>query len=113
MKTYVQAQGFGVWREVVDGYKALSTPPTDKDGKKLEESDSRDKKIILNGLSKSIYTKVWHYESAKEIWEKMKNIYEGDAKVKGAKLQNFRAKFEQLKMKDDENIAATFYELMK
>jgi hypothetical protein len=42
----VQAQGFDVWREVVDGYKAPTTPPIDKDGNKLEENDSRDKNAI-------------------------------------------------------------------
>jgi hypothetical protein len=65
MKTYVQAQGFDVWRAVVDGYKAPTTPPTDKDGKKLEENDSRDRNDILNGLNKSIHVKVMHCESTK------------------------------------------------
>jgi effector-binding domain-containing protein len=46
-----------------------------------------------------------HCDSAKDLWDKLQNIYEGDAKVKGAKLQIFRAKFEQLKMKQDEDIA--------
>ena len=108
MKTYVQAHGFDVWREVVDGYNALATPPTYKDGKKLEDNDSRAINVILNGFNESIYTKVVHYESTKEIWDKLKNIYEGDAKFKGAKLQNFRAKLEQLNMKEDEDIASYF-----
>jgi hypothetical protein len=108
MKTYIQAQGFDVWREIVDGYKALATPPIDKDGKKLEDNDSRAKNAILNGLTKSVYTKVVNCESTKEIWDKPKNIYEGDAKFKGSKLQTFRVKFEQLKMKEDENIASYF-----
>jgi hypothetical protein len=38
--------------------------------------------------------------------DKLQNIYEGDAKVKGDKLQIFRANFEQLKMKEDEDIIA-------
>jgi hypothetical protein len=59
-------------------------------------------------LTESVYTKVVHCESTKEIWDKLKNIYEGDVKVKGAKLQTFRAKFEQLKMKEDENIVTYF-----
>jgi hypothetical protein len=57
--------GFDVWRAVVDGYKAPATPPTDKDGKKLEDNDSRDKNVILNGLTESVYTKVVHCESTK------------------------------------------------
>ena len=44
--------------------------------------------------------------SAKEVWDKLKNIYEGDEKVKQIKLQIHRAKFENLKMEESENIAA-------
>jgi hypothetical protein len=43
---------------------------------------------------------------AKEIWDKIQNIYEGDSKVKEAKLQTYRGQFKQLKMKEDENIAS-------
>jgi hypothetical protein len=105
MKTYVQARGFDVWRGVVDGYKAPATPPTYKDGKKFEENYSRARNLIMNGLTKSIHVKVMHCESTKEIWNKPHNIYEGDTKVKGVKLQTLRAKFEQLKMKENEDIA--------
>jgi hypothetical protein len=62
----------------------------------------------LNGLGESIYTKFMHCKSTKEIWDKLQNIYEGDSKVKEAKLQTYRGQFEQLKMKEDENIAAYF-----
>jgi hypothetical protein len=34
-----------------------------------------------------------------------KVIYEGDSKVKKAKLQTYRTQFENLKMKEEENIA--------
>jgi hypothetical protein len=47
-------------------------------------------------------------KSAKEIWEKLRNIYEGDSKVKAAKLQTYRGQFEQLKMKKDEDITSYF-----
>jgi hypothetical protein len=42
------------------------------------------------------------------MWDKLKTIYEGDHKVKEAKLYIFRAKFTQLKMNEDENITAYF-----
>jgi hypothetical protein len=47
-----------------------------------------------------------HCDNAKDLWDKMINIYEGDAKVKGDKLQIFRAKFEQLKMTKDVDITS-------
>jgi hypothetical protein len=53
-----------------------------------------------------IFTKVAHCKSAKEIWDKLQNIYEGDSKFKATKLQTYRGQFEQLKMKEDENIVA-------
>jgi hypothetical protein len=92
----------------VDGYTTPTTPPTNRDAKKLNENNSRDTNVILNGLYHLIYVKVMQYDSTKDVWDKLQNIYEGDAKVKGAKLQTYRGKFEQLKMKGDEDIAAYF-----
>ena len=45
-----------------------------------------------------------HCASAKEIWDKLKNVYEGDTKVKSAKLQSYRSQFESLKMEESEDI---------
>jgi hypothetical protein len=75
---------------------------------KLGQNNSKATNALLNGLSESIFIKVAHCKSAKEIWDKLRNIYEGDSKVKATKLQTYRGKFEQLKMKKDENIVAYF-----
>jgi hypothetical protein len=75
-------------------------PPTNDKAMKLSENNSKSKNALLNGLSDTIFTK--------EIWEKLRNIYEGDSNVKAAKLQNYRGQFEPLKMKEDEDIAAYF-----
>jgi hypothetical protein len=64
---------------------------------KLSQNNSKDTNALLNGLGESIYTKVVHCKSTKEIWDKIQNIYEGDSKVKEAKLQTYRGQFEQLK----------------
>jgi hypothetical protein len=100
MKAYIQAQGFQVWQSIVDGY---TTPAV-----KLGETNSKAINALLNGLSDTVFTKVAHCKSAKEIWDKLRNIYEGDSKVKTTKLQTYRGQFEQLKMKEDEDIAAYF-----
>jgi hypothetical protein len=108
MKTYVQAQGFEVWKLVVNGYKETIIPPTNENGRKLSLNNSKAKNAILNGLVDSLYVKVMHCISAKEIWDKLQNVYEGDTKFKTTKLQTYRGQFEQLKMKEDENIVAYF-----
>ena len=90
MKTYIQAQGFEIWKLVVDGYKEPVVLPTNERAIKLDQNNSKAKNALLNGLGESIYTKVMHCKSAKEIWDKIQNIYEGDSEVKATKLQNYR-----------------------
>jgi hypothetical protein len=38
----------------------------------------------------------------------LKNVYEGDTKVKSAKLKSYRSQFESLKMEESEDIATYF-----
>lgn len=47
-----------------------------------------------------------HCKSAKDMWDRLKNIYKGDDKEKKEKLQTHQRQFESLKMKEEENIAS-------
>ncbi|XP_059078112.1 uncharacterized protein LOC131067887 [Cryptomeria japonica] len=107
MKAYL-ALGYDVWQSVVDGYTPSSTPPTDTTGKRKSENNAKAEHALLCSLADSEFTKVMHCKSAKEIWNKLKGIYEGNEKVREAKLQSLRMKYESLKMKEDEDIAAYF-----
>jgi hypothetical protein len=111
MKTYIQAQGFQVWQSIVYGYTTPTVPPTNDKAVKLGENNSKAKNKLLNGLSDTVFTKVAHCKYAKEIWDKLQNIYEGDSKVKEAKPQTYRGQFEQLKMKEDKDIVAYFLQV--
>jgi hypothetical protein len=82
--------------------------PTSERAIKIGQNNSKATNSLLNGLGESVYTKFMHCKSAKEIWDKIQNIYEGDSKVKSTKLQTCRGQFEQLKMKEDENIEYYF-----
>jgi hypothetical protein len=106
MKTYIQAQGFEIWQSIVYGYTAPIVLPTNEKAVKICQNNSKAKNALLNGLSEKVFTKVSHCKSYKEIWEKLQNIYERDSKVKATKIQTHKGHFEQLKMKEDENIAA-------
>lgn len=59
-------------------------------------------------MTNSIFTKVVHCKYAKEIWDKLQNIYEGDEKIKKVKLQVYRVQFEILQTKYGETIATYF-----
>ena len=47
-------------------------------------------------------------KTAKEIWDKIVQSYEGDSQVKRAKLQTLKIQYETLKMHNDESIASYF-----
>jgi hypothetical protein len=64
------------------------------------------KSTILSSQVDLVYVKVMHCDTTKNIWDKLQNIYEGDAKVKGANIQTYRGKFEQFKMNEDEDICS-------
>jgi hypothetical protein len=49
-----------------------------------------------------------HLETAKAMWDKLISNYEGNEKVKDAKLQPYRLQFEQLKMNEDEIVNKIF-----
>jgi hypothetical protein len=95
-------------QSIVDEYTVRTVPPTNDKAMKLGQNNSKARNALLNGLGETIFTKVAHCKYAKEIRDKLRNIYEGDSKVKAAKLQTYRGQLKQLNMKEDENIAAYF-----
>jgi hypothetical protein len=48
---------------------------------------------------------------SQRIWDKLEFVYEGDDKVKEAKLQTYRTQFENLKLKEEENIVEYFHRI--
>jgi hypothetical protein len=81
---------FEIWKYVVDGYKEPTVLSTNERAIRLGKNNSKDTNALLNGICESIYTRVIHCKSAKDIWDKLQNIYEGDSKVKATKLQIYR-----------------------
>ena len=67
VKNLLLALGFDIWKSVVDGYIAPTTPPTNTAGKKSCNDNSRAVNSILGGLTNSICVKVMHCKSAKDI----------------------------------------------
>ena len=99
--------GIEVWVAVEYGYAPKATD-SEKETKQDFVANAKAMNAILNGLCEAEFIKVMHKDSAKEIWDTLENIHEGDKKVKTAKLQFYRAQFENLKMNDDEDIASFF-----
>jgi hypothetical protein len=105
VKTYLTTLGVDIWYSVVNGYVIPNNAPTDPNEKKLMSCNSKARHVILEALAPTIASKVMGCNTAKEVWDKLKSIYEGDTKVKQVKLQRHRVEFENLKMNEKEDIA--------
>jgi uncharacterized lipoprotein YehR (DUF1307 family) len=105
MKTYLMVLGVDIWYLVVNSYVIPNNVPTDPNEKKLMSCNSKSIHVILAALAPTIASKVMGYNTAKEVWNKLKSMYEGDPKVKQVKLQQHREEFENLKMNEKEEIA--------
>jgi hypothetical protein len=107
MRTYLMALGVDVWDVVETGY----TKPVvlaSKDDKFKFRFNYKGMNAILNGLAEAEFVKVMHLETAKAMWDKLVSSYEENEKVKDAKIQTYRLKFERLNMNEDETIIKYF-----
>ena len=93
--------GFKVWSAVENGYTAPTIPHILPTALRLSDNNSKSKNAIMFGLARSMFSKVMHCSSAKEIWDKLQKICEGDNKVKKEKLQTHRGQFKTLKMNEE------------
>jgi hypothetical protein len=106
------ALGVDVWDVVDTGY----TKPVvlaSKDDKLEFNFNTKEMNAILSGLAEDEFVKFMQLEFAKEMWDKLISSYEGDEKVKDAKLQTHRLKFEQLNMNEDETVSKYFLRFEK
>jgi hypothetical protein len=107
MRTYLMALGADVWDVVETGY--IKPVVLDSKDDKLEfRFNAKGMNAILNGLAESKFVKVMHLQTTKEMWDRLISSYEGNEKVKDAKLQTFWLKFEKLKMNENETVSKYF-----
>ena len=66
---------------------------------------------LLGSLNESEFVKFMQLNTTKEIWDKIILSYEGDTKVKSAKLQNLKIQYENIRMDNEESIASLFLHL--
>jgi hypothetical protein len=60
---------------------------------------------IASALSYEEFDDIKDCKTAFAMWNKLKDIYGGDDNVKRAKAESLRGQFDQLRMREDENIA--------
>jgi len=90
---------------------AAGVQPTEQQLKVIEEAKLKDlkaKNYLFQAIDRSIMETILNRDTSKDIWDSMKQKYQGSTKVKRAQLQALRREFEVLGMKDGEKVDEYF-----
>ncbi|KAL4280510.1 hypothetical protein GQ457_03G037790 [Hibiscus cannabinus] len=97
METYLEA--LDLWEAVEEDYGVPPLPnnPTMAQLKTHKEKKTRKAKAkatLFAAVSTTIFTKIMSLRSAKEVWDYLKEEYEGDERIRGMQVLNLIREFE-------------------
>ena len=70
--------------------------------------DLKVKNYLFQAIDRTIMETILNRDTAKQVWDSMKQKYEGSTRVKRAQLQALRKEFKVLQMKEGENVDTYF-----
>eukprot|EP00253_Pinus_taeda_P009946 PITA_09946 len=76
--------------------------------KSNRKKDSKARVLLYQAVDQSVFPRMAGAKTSKEAWKTLKTAYQGMEKVRTAKLQLLRRDFENLNMKESENIDSFF-----
>ncbi|XP_056158380.1 uncharacterized protein LOC130134746 [Syzygium oleosum] len=102
-------EGHDLWEAVENDYEIAPLPnnPTLNQIKFHKERTTRKakaKSCLYAAVSPLIFTRIMRCDSAKAIWDCLKDEYEGDEKIRSMKVLNLLREFERQQMKDSESV---------
>ena len=80
MKNYLISIGPDVWALALQEYKVPKSIPLEGEDKKNFWEHAKALNTLQDGLSKKVLAKVLTCDSAKQLLDKLENIYVGDSK---------------------------------
>jgi hypothetical protein len=91
METYFDA--LDLWEVVEEDHEipALPNNPTMaqiKVHKEKKTKKSKAKSCLFATVSSTIFTRIMSLKSAKDIWDYLKTVYEGDERIRGMQVLN-------------------------
>ena len=80
MEAYIQAQGSLIWEKVITPFVV---PDVINDANRAAvENNSKARNLIIQGLGRSDFDRVFHHKSSYEVWKSLCDYHEGSNTVK-------------------------------
>lgn len=108
MRGYLISPSYKTWKAVETKYVQLTNGPTTLDEVEAYEENERERYDIFSVVSKIESKKVVDLDTAYEVWERLKSIYEGNERVKLSKMQTTKGRYENLKMEEGGGVERYF-----
>ena len=113
MSAFLCSIGESVWDAIENDWTRSEAAKSNWDKAALAAANANSKalNVIFCGVSPNEFHRISHVKIAKEAWEILENIYEGNKKVKDTMLQMLTTRFEELKISEDESFDSFYGKL--
>ncbi|CAM8965490.1 unnamed protein product [Rhodiola kirilowii] len=117
MRSFLKSLDERAWKAVLRGWTEptmnnLTGEPVPKpealwteDEDKASMGNSKAMNAIFSAVNENVMKLIINCEVAKEAWDILQTAFEGTDKVRNSRMQAVTTKFEEMKMKEDENIS--------
>lgn len=110
MENFIRSKEY--WDLIEKGIiRVEGVAPTEAQQKEIDEQTLKDLKLknfLYQSIDRDILDTILNTETSKQIWESMKQKFQGSTKVKRAQLQALRKEYELLQMKESETVNSYF-----
>ncbi|XP_009631222.1 uncharacterized protein [Nicotiana tomentosiformis] len=124
MEIYAKSYDVKVWRVIKKGnypLLAAAQPPADPEDideytdeqMTVVQVNANARNLLYNAISGEEYEKISNCDTAKEMWDKLEDIYEGISKVKETHINMMVHDYELFQMKEGESIEEMFARFSK
>jgi hypothetical protein len=113
MKMHLKSINPSIWRIVEKGYVLQNPEDPTKEDDENEHKNAQAANAILSALSGSEFNRVDGIESAKVIWDTLRNLHEGTDSVRESKVEILKGQFERFVMLDGESPSDMYDRLSK
>jgi len=86
MEAFLISLGYDIWKCIKSNYSVPKNGVNIEDEVKATKIDGKTKLALLSGHTNSELVKVVNLKTANEICKRLESVYEGDEKVKQAKM---------------------------
>ena len=114
MESFLRSKEY--WHLVEHGILVVTNKTTAAELKAMEEQQLKDMKIknyLYQAINREILDTILNDNTSKDIWDSMKQKFQGFTRVKRSQLQALRREFEMLQMKEVETVNSYFAHTFK